>query len=117
MNDHGNNWHQTFYTSGKDALDNTYYQKRGDSTVRWVIYKGEDEASKATSEWHGWLHNTNEQPPQPREPYAWEQAHQPNHTGTTAAYRPKGHILSGGKRAAATGDYEAWQPENKSTQG
>jgi NADH:ubiquinone oxidoreductase subunit len=32
-------------------------------------------------------------------------------TGTAAAYRPKGSILGEGQRAAATGDYQAWQPE------
>ncbi len=31
-------------------------------------------------------------------------------TGTSQAYRPQGHILSGGKRDKATGDYEAWSP-------
>ena len=35
----------------------------------------------------------------------------PNLTGTKAAYRPPGHILKGGQRDKATGDYEAWTPE------
>ena len=32
-------------------------------------------------------------------------------TGTENAYLPPGHTLEGGKRAKATGDYEAWRPE------
>ena len=32
-------------------------------------------------------------------------------TGTGAAYRPSGALEKGGKRAAATGDYEAWKPD------
>jgi len=32
-------------------------------------------------------------------------------TGTAHAYRPAGALEQGGKRAAATGDYEAWSPE------
>ncbi|MDP6219258.1 MAG: NADH:ubiquinone oxidoreductase subunit NDUFA12, partial [Alphaproteobacteria bacterium] len=34
----------------------------------------------------------------------------PNLTGTKFAHRPAGHVLKGGKRAAATGDYEPWSP-------
>ena len=37
---------------------------------------------------------------------AWQTEHLPNLTGTKYAHKPKGHILKGGKRAAATGDYE-----------
>ena len=33
-----------------------------------------------------------------------------NLTGTANAYRPAGALESGGVRAAATGDYEAWNP-------
>ena len=32
-------------------------------------------------------------------------------TGTALAYRPAGALEKGGKRAAATGDYEAWTPD------
>jgi NADH:ubiquinone oxidoreductase subunit len=34
-------------------------------------------------------------------------------TGTNRAYRPPGHVLAGGHRDAATGDYEAWTPDSK----
>ena len=42
---------------------------------------------------------------------SWGQEHRPNLTGTIYAHRPQGHILAGGKRKKATGDYEAWKPE------
>jgi NADH:ubiquinone oxidoreductase subunit len=35
----------------------------------------------------------------------------PNATGTPKAYRPQGALERGGRRAAATGDYEAWTPD------
>jgi NADH:ubiquinone oxidoreductase subunit len=41
---------------------------------------------------------------------AWQKPHQANLTGTAAAYRPPGDILSVGQRDKATGDYEPWQP-------
>ena len=41
----------------------------------------------------------------------WEVDYTPNATGTAAAYRPAGALERGGKRAPATGDYEAWSPE------
>ena len=44
---------------------------------------------------------------QPRE---WQKPHQPNLTGTPAAYRPSGSTLASGRRPKATGDYQAWTP-------
>ena len=44
-------------------------------------------------------------------PLPWQKEHLPNLTGTPEAYRPAGSLERGGKRARATGDYEAWQPE------
>jgi NADH:ubiquinone oxidoreductase subunit len=41
----------------------------------------------------------------------WQKDHLPNLTGTAAAYRPPGHILQGGQRDKATGDYEPWVPD------
>ena len=69
----------------------------------------------APSRWprhrHRWLHGTqNEAPKGAPVRRAWQKEHQPNLTGTVAAYRPPGHPLKGGQRAAATGDYEPWTP-------
>lgn len=101
----------------KDQFGNFYYQERrppaGRRGRRWVIYKGEAEASRIPPEWHAWLHHTIAEPPRdggvPQRP--WQKPHQPNLTGTAAAYRPPGHLLTGGRRDPATGDYEPWTPD------
>lgn len=101
---------------GQDALGNVYYEaKRADDggrKRRWVIYNGPNDASRVTPEWHGWLHNTLDLPPEEGLPpwRAWEKPAVPNLTGTNGAYRPAGALEAGGHRAAATGDYEAWIP-------
>jgi NADH:ubiquinone oxidoreductase subunit len=109
---------------GSDSFGNRYYRdsrkrvlKRGggrDSRERrWVIYRGEAEASKVPPEWHGWLHHTvDEMPVEGAKPlYPWQKPHQPNLTGTPEAYRPPGSLLKGGTRERAAGDYEPWRPE------
>ena len=103
---------------GTDMQGNVYYRasprKGYKRERRWVIYNGVAEASKVPPEWHGWLHHqTDVVPAQAGESHrrAWQKPHQQNMTGTTQAYRPPGHILEGGQRAKATGDYEAWKPE------
>jgi NADH:ubiquinone oxidoreductase subunit len=100
---------------GTDSFGNRYYidrrtkgQKR---ERRWVMYKGEPEASKVTPEWHAWLHGSAAVPPSgEQKPRVWQKPYEPNLTGTDLAYRPPGHVLMGGKRAKATGDYEPWTP-------
>ena len=42
---------------GQDNFGNKYYQAK--SGRRWVIYKGEVEASKIPNEWYSWMHHTN----------------------------------------------------------
>lgn len=101
---------------GEDTLGNTYYRAKPRKGYkrerRWVIYDGAPEASKVPPEWHGWLHHQNDDIPSDKGfRRTWQKPHQPNMTGTNHAYRPPGHILEGGQRDKATGDYEAWQPE------
>ncbi len=95
---------------GEDAEGNVYY-RNSDNTRRWVIYDGENEATRVSPEWHGWLHHTWDEPPtdQPLVHKDWEKPHHPNLTGTSAAYAPAGSL----KRAdpADRRDYEAWTPE------
>jgi NADH:ubiquinone oxidoreductase subunit len=97
---------------GEDAQGNIYYKERG-GTRRWVIYKGDIEASRIPPEWHAWLHYTVSEPPSVRPPVVkpWEQEHVPNLTGTTGAYYPPGSLNAAASRPKATGDYEAWSPE------
>lgn len=114
---HNATWGTTLFTwrkgeqVGEDDQGNRYYRERGGNR-RWVIYAGEIEASRVPPEWHGWLHHTVPQPPSEAPPLVkpWEKGHVPNLTGTAMAYAPPGSLTAGGKRAATTGDYEAWRP-------
>ncbi|MDA9980171.1 NADH:ubiquinone oxidoreductase subunit NDUFA12 [Yoonia sp.] len=95
---------------GEDAQGNIFYQN-ADSSRRWVIYNGQNEASCVSPDWHGWLHHTWDQTPTEADlkHKAWEKPHQENLTGTAAAYAPAGSI----RRSAPADrfDYEAWTPE------
>jgi NADH:ubiquinone oxidoreductase subunit len=97
---------------GEDELGNRYYKsKAGDR--RWVIYNGSNDAARVSPDWHGWLHGTFEGEPDSYLPPArgWELERPGNPTGSAEAYRPKGALETGGKRANATGDYQAWSPD------
>lgn len=101
---------------GQDDQGNRYYEGGVDMngiSRRWVIYNGPNDASRVPAEWHSWLHHNIDGPPDealpPQRP--WEVEFTPNRTGTPQAYRPSGAIESGGRRAMATGDYEAWTPD------
>ncbi len=107
---------------GCDGVENRYYRRRTTAArrranngreQRWVMYNGEKEASRVPPQWHEWLHHTTDDIPveKPRQQLGWQKPHQPNPTGTGQAYYPPGHVLGGGKRAPATGDYEPWRPE------
>jgi NADH:ubiquinone oxidoreductase subunit len=74
---------------------------------------GANDASRVPAEWHGWLHGSFDGVPESNlpPPRIWEVDFTPNATGTATAYRPQGALERGGKRASATGDYEAWSPE------
>lgn len=100
---------------GTDAAGNVYYEERrarpGERQRRWVAYAGSPEASAVPPEWHAWLHYTvDAKLDGPARP--WQKPHRANATGTAAGYRPAGHDYEGGRRAAATGDYEAWTPDS-----
>jgi NADH:ubiquinone oxidoreductase subunit len=107
---------------GTDAQGNRYYRSKkktpadqpfGGRERRWVIYNGANDASRVPSEWHGWLHGSFDGVPESHlpPPRIWEVDYTPNATGTAKAYRPQGALERGGKRAHATGDYEAWSPD------
>jgi len=104
---------------GQDHLGNKYYtggRRTADARPRrWVIFDGEAEATSVPAEWHGWLHYQTDNFPRVDEgPYRrlYQKSHQPNLTGTPAAYRPSGHSKSesGGKRAESDADYDPWTP-------
>jgi NADH:ubiquinone oxidoreductase subunit len=100
---------------GTDSVGNIYYEERRPRpgalrNRRWVVYAGAAEASKVPPEWHAWLHYTTDSPLPDAGRRPWQKPHIPNVTGTPASYRPPGHDYQGGRRARATGDYEAWTP-------
>jgi NADH:ubiquinone oxidoreductase subunit len=103
---------------GTDAQGNSYYRARkrlpDGRERRWVIYRGANDASRVPPEWHGWLHGTFDGVPESYLPPAriFEVDYTPNATGAATAYRPQGALERGGRRARATGDYEAWSPDN-----
>lgn len=107
---------------GTDAQGNEYYRSKKKTAAngpfdgrerRWVIYNGANDASRVPAEWHGWLHGSYDALPESHlpPPRIWEVDYTPNLTGSAAAYRPQGALERGGRRAAATGDYEAWTPD------
>ena len=96
---------------GEDESGNRYYRDKTGKR-RWVIYNGDAEASRIPPGWHGWMHHRTDTPPS-EESYElrdWEKPHQQNLTGTPAAYRPPGSILTPERRPEVTGDYEPWTP-------
>lgn len=102
---------------GQDSAGNKYYKAKPRKGYkrerRWVMYHGAPEATKIPPEWHGWMHHqTDVVPSGDKKSFRrkWQKPHQQNMTGTAQAYRPPGHILKGGKRDSATGDYVAWSP-------
>ena len=95
---------------GEDEGGNVFYRNADDSK-RWVIFKGEVEASRIGADWHGWLHHTFKEPPtdRPLPHKPWEKPHIENMTGTALAYAPAGSIRR--PEPAERRDYEAWSPE------
>ncbi|MEM8825722.1 MAG: NADH:ubiquinone oxidoreductase subunit NDUFA12 [Pseudomonadota bacterium] len=100
---------------GSDAAGNRYFKKAAADGVherRWVIYAGDNEASRVPPEWHGWLHRTHDRVPEPgARVQAWVKDHKPNMTGTADAYARAGALPSGQDRPKTLGDYEAWSPD------
>ncbi|MDG5489537.1 NADH:ubiquinone oxidoreductase subunit NDUFA12 [Sphingomonas sp. FW199] len=101
---------------GSDALGNVYYEGGRDTAGnprRWVIYSGANDSSRVPPDWFSWLHHQIEGTPDESLPpvRVFEKPATPNLTGTGLAYRPPGALEAGGRRARATGDYEAWTPD------
>lgn len=102
---------------GQDQFGNCYFEHRrqmqGRYKKRWAIYKNNIQATAIPPQFHAWLHYTSHQFPlhdSSTYQHDWQKQHIENPTGSPDAYRPTGHDYKGGQRAAATGDYQAWQP-------
>ena len=88
---------------GKDDLGNKYYKSKNDE--RWVIYSGDIEATKITSEWFLWIHHTiNEIPSNSQKKYSWQKSHNQNLSGSSKAYKP--NKIS---KKIKFKDYETWK--------
>ena len=74
---------------GKDNFGNKYYQSK--SGKRWVIYKGEIDASKIPNEWYSWIHSIKNKIENIHDlrKFEWQKPHKPNQTGTENSYHPK----------------------------
>ena len=97
---------------GTDALGNAYFEaKKGGR--RWVIYNGLNDAARIPPEWYSWMHHQFDGLPDDVLPPVRKFAKPAtgNLTGTPQAYRPTGALEKGGRRQAASGDYQAWTPE------
>ncbi|MFT6104090.1 MAG: NADH:ubiquinone oxidoreductase subunit [Paracoccaceae bacterium] len=108
----GTQWftHRNGVRVGDDAQGNIFYETK-DRSRRWVIFNGENEATRVDPDWHGWLHRTWDEPPTraPLVHKTWEKPHQKNQSGTAAAYAPAGSLRQ--DKPANRQDYEAWTPE------
>ena len=72
---------------GSDVHGNKYYKSKKDE--RWIVYKGNVEASKITSNWFLWMHHTiNEPPKSDKKKYLWQKDHLENQTGTLNSFKP-----------------------------
>lgn len=98
---------------GRDELGNVYFRHKSDPRRRWVIYNGSNDSSRTPPGWSSWLRGQIADVPGKSLPprRAFEQPSKQNLTGTGEEYRPSGSLSRGGKRPAATGDYQAWTPE------
>ncbi len=99
--------------AGRDSAGNVYFQHKDNASRRWVLYNGDNDASRVPPDWQLWLRGTIDDVPAKSLP-PLRKFHQPptaNLTGTMAAFKPDGVLGSGKIRPASTGDYEPWIPE------
>ncbi len=101
---------------GVDDIGNKYYCNSKDfkdlKAKRWVIFKGEIEASNIPPHWHAWLHKSIDLAPiNYNHKFKWQKKHKPNMTGTNKAYFPSSHPLSKNYDPEKKQDeYNSWNP-------
>ena len=98
---------------GRDEAGNLYFQHKGDPGRRWVMYAGDNDGSRVPPNWQAWLRGTIDDLPEKSLPPKrnWELEPIANRTGSDEAWRPSGSLRAQGVRAATTGDYSAWTPD------
>ena len=88
---------------GSDELGNKYYKSKKDE--RWVIYSGNIEATKITSDWYLWIHHTIDKIPDKKvTKFKWQKNHLENQSGTNNRYVPTKI-----KKNAIKKKYETWK--------
>ncbi len=99
--------------AGRDEAGNVYYRSTKDPNRRWVIYAGDNDGSRIPPGWQAWLRGTIDELPEKSLPprRAFEKPPEANLTGSDGAWRPSGSLRAQGVRAATTGDYSAWTPD------
>jgi NADH:ubiquinone oxidoreductase subunit len=103
---------------GEDHFGNRYYRERflfmkpTRRPKRWVVYKGEPEASKIPPEWFSWVHYISEEPLKAI-PHSWQKVYTPNGTGTKNAYLPPFHHVRGGRPFEASKHFQSWDPKQE----
>ncbi len=101
---------------GEDEYGNKYFSNKKDfkdiKAKRWVMFKGQIEASKIPPHWHAWLHRSIDEPPlNYKHKYKWQKDHKVNRTGSNEAYFPPSHPLSKSYDTnKKNNDYESWTP-------
>ena len=91
---------------GEDEFGNRYYKNQ--KNKRWVIYNGEINASKISSDWFSWIHNISQEVPlnNINKKFSWQKPHMENKTGTKDSFKPK---LTK-KEDKDFKKYESWKP-------
>lgn len=97
---------------GIDEFGNKYFEEKiakNSAKKRFVIYKGIVEPSKIPSEWHGWIHYSQDKAPvnSNTNKHPWQKIHLPNLTGKIIKKAKKT------TRKKVSSDYESWQPNRK----
>lgn len=91
---------------GTDQFGNAYYCHRRNSSKRWVVYKGNPEATKIPPHWYSWIHGFTQIPLNYEDAYSWQKKHHPNLTGTLKAHKPCDTTLKAKHRTG----YTPWRP-------
>jgi len=104
---------------GVDEFGNKYFEKKSltnneariGKKKRFVIYRGDVEASKIPSNWHRWLHYTCDEKPVNvnTKKHSWQKIHLPNLTGTLYKHSPKNEQ---NQRKKVGADYQSWNPNS-----
>ena len=98
--------------AGRDEFGNVYFQHQKNGSRRWVFIPGATMAAGSAG-LAGMVAGDDRRPARKSAPArrAFEKAAVPNVHRTPRAYRPSGALGTGVRRAASTGDYQAWKPD------